>query len=257
MKRNAGRVALVLVPVVIAGLLLSVGSASPNPAGPTTTIVGCSGQPTPPPPPPDQRLGCIVFVGDADPGVDPPPTGTVGFFLDAINTPSFLGSCTLNSAEGPGGVSFCGRGIPAIPPGSHTIWALYFGGPPYSASVGSDDVGNPPAGPPEATDTKTLCAPTTPSGVGGPLHCEAIVADDDADPDTVLTGTVGFFRDAINTPGFVGSCPLVPVGPALGLAFCEEATVTSPVPPGPSTMWALYFGDAVYSASVGADPITV
>lgn len=248
------RLAAMMATLLAAGLWLWAGpaSAGPGPAHTSKTKVGCVPAPVPPFAP--HTLGCVVAVADADPGVDVDPTGTVGLFLDAINTPSFLGSCTLASAGGPGGISGCSTLVPPSP-GPHTVWALYFGDGTYSASVDSDDVGNPPSGPPEPTDTGILCAATGIAGTPQPLDCLIGVADDDSDPVgfTAPSGTVGVFDDAINTPGFVGSCTLFFFAP--GVAGCSA--LTTPIAPGPSIMWALYFGDGVYAASVDADPVTV
>jgi hypothetical protein len=250
MKKRFGRLALVMVPIMAAGLFWTVAPASAGSSAATQTIIGCASQ-TPPPP---GDTACLVFVADATPGVGPAPTGTVGIFLDAINTPGFLGQCTLSSAGGPGGISFCVSDV-VIPAGTHTVYALYFGGGTYAASVGSDDVNKPSSGPPEPSQTKVVCAPTTAPGVAGPLHCEAIVVDDDIDVSPIPTGTVGFFRNAINTPGFIGQCSVIGFGS--GLALCSAPAVTSSVPAGASTIWALYFGNATYTSSAGSSPVTV
>jgi hypothetical protein len=174
----------------------------------------------------------------------------VGLFVDAINTPGFIGQCALVPMGGPGGIASCvDIATAGIPPGAHTVWALYFGDATYSASVGSDDAGNPVAGAPKPSDTKVLCAPAG----GGTLDCASMVADDDIDVSPSPGGSVGFFRDAINSPGFVGQCTLGSVGS--GISSCRATT--SAVPGGASTLWALYFGDALYQASVDADPVTV
>jgi hypothetical protein len=230
--------------------------------------------PSPPPPPPAPKssetkvacaiqavaiYACAAVVGDADPGVDADPTGTVAFFLDAISTSGFLGQCTLGSLLGPGGLSGCVSGDLAVPSGPHTIWAVYYpaGGSPYAGSVGNDDVGNPAVATPDPTDTKVLCVPTAAAGTTQPLDCQALVADDDGDAGPGSpTGTVAVFRDAIATDAFVGQCTLSPVAPA-GLSACPPLA-TSPVPAGESTMWDVFYPtDANYQTSVDNDPVTV
>jgi hypothetical protein len=139
------------------------------------------------------------------------------------------------------------------PPGPHTVWALYFRQRHLRGQRGQRRRGQPGGGTTDPTDTKLVCAPAGPASPGVPLDCMSAVADDDVDVGPAPTGSVGFFRNAINTPGFIGQCGLIPLGP--GLSAC--GAVTSPVPTGASTIWALYFGDGNYQASADADPVTL
>jgi hypothetical protein len=156
---------------------------------------------------------------------------------------------------GPGGLSGCVSQL-AVPAGAHTVWGVYFGDATYDVSVGNDDVGNPAVASPDPTDTKVLCVPTAAAGTDQPLDCQALVADDDADvgPGSP-TGVVAVFRNAISSNAWVGQCTLQPV--SFGLAGCFPL-VTSPVPPGTSTMWGVFYPDnALYQISVESDEVTV
>ncbi|HUR22396.1 MAG TPA: hypothetical protein VMZ73_00845 [Acidimicrobiales bacterium] len=189
-------------------------------------------------------------MADADPGVDVSPAGTVAFFLDTIAPTNSLGTCTLSLAGGLGGMSFCVHDL-AVPSGPHTILANYIGGGPYSPSVGVDDVNNPPAGPPEPSETRGICAPLTAPGVAGPLQCDVLVTDDDSDVSPNPTGTVTFYLNAVSAPNQIGTCSLTLSGIG-GLAVCGAPTVTAPVPAGASVVWAVYSGDGTFAPSSSA-----
>jgi hypothetical protein len=243
-----------------AGLAL-IGSVAPAAAvGPTETIVLCSVNSTAGG---NMTLNCSARVGDADPGADPDPIGTVAFFLNTISSNTFITQCSLISFGQPGGLSGCTLTTPAIPAGPATIWAVYYpaSGSPYTGSVDSDDVTNVPTAPPDPTDTKILCVPTGAAGVAQPLFCTAIVADDDGDPGpSSPTGTVAFFLNSISSSAFLGQCTLE--APTLtGLARCDfpPGGVTTPaVGPGPVTIWGVYYPNtANYQGSVDNDQVTV
>jgi hypothetical protein len=245
-----GRTALAVAFFVTGGLLWS---ASPAYAiGPTQTVVACAVQT---PYAPNATYSCGALIGDADPRFDSDPGGTVAFFLDAISTPAFLGQCTTTAVGTLGGLSACGLVDVSIPPGAHTVWGIYYPAPgsPYDVSVGNDDVGNPAAGPPDPTDTVVLCVPTSVGGVAQPLACVGFVVDDDSDPGISPTGTVALFRNGINSPNFLGQDTLEFSSDGFSFFVVD----TTPVPPGASTIWALYHGDVMYQASVGNDQVTV
>jgi hypothetical protein len=253
--------------VLIRSLVLAVGfagvslafSVSPAAAQPTSeTIALCSVNNTGPA---GMQLNCVADVGDGNPGVGPDPTGTVVFFLNAISSNAFIGQCTLNPLPGPGGLSKCSAFTSAIPAAPATIWAVYFpaAGSPYDISVDSDDVTNVATAPPDPTDTKILCVPTGPAGVAQPLECAGMVADDDGDPSPAPTGTVGFFLNSISTSAFLAQCQLGPI--SIGLSECVTppgSVQTSPVGPGPVTIWGSYFPNTgAYTGSVDNDQLTV
>jgi hypothetical protein len=254
MKIGLRRVSLAAAVFVTTGLVWALSPAPAGAIGPTETEVACAVQPDAPAP--NFRYRCAALVGDADPGADPDPTGTVVFFLDAISSSAFLGQCTVGAAATPGGVTGCGTIDVFIPPGQHTVWAVYYpaAGSPYSGSVASEDVGNPSVPPPDPTDTHALCVPTSAPGAAQPLQCVALVVDDDSDAGPPPTGTVAFFLNAISTSAFIGQCTLV-FGVTSGFSLCEVRT--TPVPPGSHTIWAVYYGDANYQGSVDSDPIVV
>lgn len=243
------RFSLVLLAMVTAGLVWFGAPASAGAPVPSVTKIECS--PRSATSPPDQELGCVGIVADADPGVDVDPMGVVEFYNDLINTPAFIGRCTLTTMGGPGGLSACALPTLAVSPGVHTIWGVYQPvGSPYSGSQSSDDVGNPPSGPPDPTDTSVLCVPAGPAAPGVPLNCAAAVADDDNDISPALRGTVEFSKGGV----VGGSCKLVILGP--GLSLCRSAT--TPVPVGANTIDATFMpGNAAYATSSDSYTLTV
>jgi hypothetical protein len=114
-----------------------VGNPSAPPPDPTDTRVLC--QPTAAAGA-AQPLFCGVVVADDDSDAGPAaPTGTVAFFRDAISTSAFIGQCRLRPNV-PSGLSDCGVVTAQLPPGSNTIWAVYYGDGNYQISVGSDPI---------------------------------------------------------------------------------------------------------------------
>jgi hypothetical protein len=251
MKRARGVGTAFLTAVLLAaGLSELAGPAAANPAGPTSTKVLCAHVVAEPP----GEYLCSAVVADADPGLDPPPSGFVGFYLDGINTPEFLAQCPLTplSTPGPGGIAGCQSALP-VPSGPHTVWAIYYGDGPYQKSVGSDDVGNPPSTP-KATDARVVCAATTAAATAQPLDCTVLVAGDDTEVGPALSGSVGLFRDGVNVDTFVGHCAMTPA--EAGMSACRTLLM-APIRTGPGVTSVLYFGDPSYDVSADTDRAAV
>jgi hypothetical protein len=245
-------------------MLGSVQVASAVPTEPSEVKPECAPSDFVTPPAGFVTYKCTAVVAENDAGgPDVKPTGTVAFYLNGINSPNFLGQCVLAPTPGPGGISECQVPVftsPAVATGTQTIFAEYSGDATYLGSVGSDTVGQPASGPPnKPSDTSVLCAPSA-APVGGTqtLKCTALVADNDAGTDPRPTGTVGFFVDGINSPNFLGQCTLTALPgsePGRGISHCTLAN-TSPVTVGAHTIYAMYFGDAVYAPSVDSDGVS-
>jgi hypothetical protein len=115
-----------------------VGNPAVAPPDPTDTRAFCT--PTGAPGT-TQPLSCGAFVVDDDSDPGPPPEGTVAFFLNAISSSTWIGQFTLQPTAA--GMSQSGTiTAVSVPPGSHTIWAVYYpaAGSPYQGSVDSDPI---------------------------------------------------------------------------------------------------------------------
>jgi hypothetical protein len=233
--------------------LTGVAGCAPEAAGSqqSATLVLCAEAP-------GDLLSCEAMVGDATAGTSAEPAGVVAFFAGSISTNTFLGQCTLQPVFGAGGLAKCGSDGLDDPPGTTTIWAVYYpaGGSPYQISVDSDDVNNADVDNPERSDTKGLCVSTAAAGVAQQLTCHAIVADDDNDVSPDPAGVVAFFSQAVSSNNFIGQCTLGPSvtgGPALAGGISQCGTTTSQLAGGPVTggIWTVYYPTNNYSGSVG------
>jgi subtilase family serine protease len=179
-------------------------------------------------------LPVSATVTPATPGSNP-VTGSISFTVDGVTS----GIQPLT----PGTPATASMTLPALPPGPHTLAAVYTGDTYYAASTATGVSVTVPKSPTAMTVTP---ATTTPPG-GSSLAVSAVIVA--TNPGSTLpTGTVNFTLDGAT----VATSAVVPGSPA-------TATATIPaIPAGTHVLAANYSGDAYYASTIaGSVTITV
>jgi hypothetical protein len=162
-----------------------------------------------------------------------PPTGSVAFTMDGVTQ----GIQPLTS----GTPATASMTLPALPPGGHTLGAVYTGDTYYATSTAAGVQVTVPKSP---TTMSIAPATTTPAGGSSLAVSATIVATSPG--STLPTGTVNFTIDGTT----VVTAPVIAGTPA-------RATGTIPaIPGGTHVLAATYSGDNYYSSAT-ASPVTI